>query len=160
VFISSTFPGGTGLQLDCRPDTAPSDGLSFTDALARPFESVPIEVGAPVAPAPAVKSALTVRSSALRASGRKVAVALACAGAPCKGTLSVRTASKVGGRIVTVTRPASYSLAAGRRATVKLTLSAQGRKLLRARNLKVRLTVAPAGGTASSKRLVLRGGAR
>jgi hypothetical protein len=106
--------------------------------------SVPtVAPAAPVAtatPVPA-RGVVSVRSTKLRASGRRVPVGLACAGATkCAGTLALRGVSKT----------ARYTIAAGKRATVRLTLRAAVR-----RTRKVTLVVTPAGERALSRKLML-----
>jgi len=150
VFISSTFANGSGIQLDCQPGSAPEDGLSFTAAPSAPFETAPVQVGAPTLPAPALKPQLTVRSTALRAKGSRVTLALTCAGAPCGGTVTVKAGT------LTVARRLTYKLRAGERKTVRLTLSAKARKRLKSRAFNVKVTVTSTGGATVSKRLKLR----
>ena len=150
AFISSTFSNGTGIQLDCQPGTAPDDGATFTAALAAPFDTAPIQAGAPTLPAPALRPALTVRSTALRAKAGRVSLALACSGAPCSGAVTVKATG------FTATRRATYSLRAGERKTVRLTLSAAARKRLKTRALKVTVSVTSTGGATVTKRLRLR----
>ena len=80
-----------------------------------------------------------MRSSKLKLSGKRVSVSLACTGGTrCTGSVSLRTASKVklgkrAKRVITLAKSASYTLAPGGRATVRLTLGADGRALLKAR---------------------------
>lgn len=139
-------------------DVVPQDPGSLCEVVDRGAAPAP----AP-APAPAAKAA-TVRSTKLRASRtrRSIPLALACPkGAPtCRGRLTLRTASKVqlGTRRRTVTvATASYAIGAGQQRTVSLKVSRDGRSLLeRHRSLRVKLAVAPRGGTATTRTLTLR----
>jgi hypothetical protein len=126
----------------------PPPAVRVTPTPAPTATPVPTTTPQPKPPAPK----LSVRSTKLKLSGKRVPVSLACASAPCKGTLSLRTTS---GRVLTST--AKYSLAAGRKATVRLTLSASGRRYLRSRQkVATRLTVKPSSGSTSTKKLTLR----
>ncbi len=116
------------------------------------------------APAPAPAATVAVRSSKLKLASRRVAVSLRCSGtATCKGTARLRTAAKVklgkrAKRVVALTGSVRYSVPAGRTATVKLTLSADGRALLKRRSssVSVRSCVRRAA-AAVTRRLTLRG---
>jgi hypothetical protein len=106
---------------------------------------------------------VTVRSSSLKVSrGKAVGVSIGCTGASCSGTVLVRTAAKVklgvrARRVVTLTRSARYSVKAGRRATIKLALSADGRALLRrSKSVSVRIVLKPVGGRELTRRVTLR----
>lgn len=110
-------------------------------------------------PVPAKAGKPSIASKRLRVSGKRVAVTITCATA-CEGTLVLRSAGKVklgkARRVVTLTRSARYAVATGRRATVRLTLSADGRAVVRrTRRIAVRLEVRPRSGTTSSSRLTL-----
>jgi hypothetical protein len=71
-------------------------------------------------------------------SKNRFTVKVACAGAACKGKLTVKTTAK---RPVTV-GSASYSLAAGKTASVRVKLTAKGRSLMRkSKRLRVKVTV-------------------
>lgn len=154
VFISATFTGGGGLQLDCQPGSAPRDGKTFTAAAAAPFESVPIAAGVPATPVPTVKKTpptVALRTTKLRFAAKRVSLALACADAPCKGAVTLKYASG------TVTRATSYSLAAGERKTLQLSLTAAAKRSLeRKGNLLVAVKVTTDGGKAVSKKLRLK----
>jgi hypothetical protein len=110
--------------------------------------ATPAATAAP-SPTPAPAGRPSVASKRLRVSGKRVAVAISCAGATaCTGKLALRTAGKVKlgkkRRVVTMTRSSRYAVAAGRRVTVRLTLSADGHALLRrVRRVSVRATGAP-----------------
>ncbi len=149
-------------------DTVPADPGSLCEVVDRgapapPAPGTPGTPGTPGAPAASVVAG-SVRSSALRTSRGRIAVAVACpAGtATCAGTLTLRTASRVrvGSRRATVTvGRASYRVAAGARATVRVEPGAKGRSLLR-RVTKVRVTATldPTGSAAAARRTVtLRG---
>jgi hypothetical protein len=123
--------------------------------------AVPVE---PPSAAPPPASLTTVRSTRLRVKGRRVAVSLRCTGtAACKGKLRLRTAAKVrfgkkkAKRVLTLTSMAKYSLQAGTRATVRLSLARRGRSYMAAhRKVRVALEVKPASGVPSKRKLTLR----
>jgi hypothetical protein len=123
----------------------------------------PAPTVAPTAtPTPAPKAEISVRSSKLKLASRRVSVSLRCAGdTACKGTVRLRTASKVklgtkAKRIVTLTGAAKYTVAAGKTATVRLSLSRDGRSLMaKRRSLRVALEVQPAGAKALKRNLTL-----
>jgi hypothetical protein len=162
---------GLAENLNCGPgadtaivdaiDVVPLDPGSLCELVDR---GTPAPAPGPVA-VPAVKAA-AVRSTRLRTTkGRtRTSVALACpaGAATCNGRLTLRTASKVklGERRRTVTiGSASYSVAAGKAKTYTIKLSKDARSLLRrSRAVRVKLTVAPAGGKvkATTKTLTLR----
>ena len=80
---------------------------------------------------------------------------------PAAGRLRLRTASKVRvgkrSKVVTLTSSKAYSLAAGKSASVKLTLSKDGRSVLKARrSLKVTVELRPADGKVAVRQLTLR----
>jgi len=99
-------------------------------------------------------------SSKLTASKGRVSISLSCK-ATCSGKLTLKTASKVqlgSKRSVVTLGSASYKLAAGKTATVKLKLGSKGRSLLRkVTKVRVKLTASPKSGKAASKTLTLRG---
>ena len=74
----------------------------------------------PAPPAASKKPALTLRTTKLKRTGKRVSVALACADAPCKGTV---TAKYAGG---TAAKSVKYSLAAGARKTLQAHAVGQG----------------------------------
>jgi hypothetical protein len=152
VFISATFSEGASIQLDCQPGSAPRDGKSFAAAQAGPFESVPITTGVPTTPLPTIKKTpvVALKTTKLRVSGKRVSLALACADVACKGTVSLKYAGGL------VTQNAKYSLAAGARKTLKLTLSAKARKALKKRSLFVAVKITTDGGKTVSKKLRLK----
>lgn len=152
VFISSTFSGGASLQLDCQPGTAPKDGKSFTAATAGPFDAIPIQNAATALPAPKPKKpALTLRTTKLKVTAKKISVALACADAPCKGAVTLEYA---GG---SVARKTNYSLAADARKTLKLSLTAAAtRSLKRKKSLLVTVKITTDGGASVTKKLRLK----
>lgn len=139
-------PGADTAIVDAS-DVVPQDPGSLCEVVDRGTAPPP----GPVAPA---AKAATVRSTKLRASRtrKSIPVALACPkGAPaCKGRLTLKSSK-------TTVASASYTIAAGKRKTVTLRTTAKGRSLLkRHRSLRVRLTVAPRGGKATTKTLTLR----
>jgi len=101
---------------------------------------------------------VTVRSSKLKVSKNRVSTSLSCAGTTaCKGAVTLRTKAKVKKKYVTLTKSAKYTIAAGKRVTVRLTLSSAGKKYLRGakRRVSVVLDVKPVSGKAVSKTLTL-----
>jgi hypothetical protein len=153
AYISASV-GSVRMNIDCQP--ANGEGADPpAPATAGAFETVQIDPGAPVVfpapPAPtAKKPALTLRTSKLKRAGKRVSVALVCADAPCKGTVSAKYA---GG---TAAKSVKYTLAAGARKTYKLTLSAKALKSLKKKSLLVRVKVTTDGGTTVSKKLRLK----
>jgi hypothetical protein len=147
AFISATIGGGgLKLNIDCQPGSGEGQAAP-TRAVAGAFETVGIEAGAPVITPPAVKPpALTLRTTKLKRSGRSVSVAIACADAPCKGTVSMTKATKT----------LAYSLAAGTRKTVRFTLSAKTLKSLKRKSLLVTVKVTTEGGQTVSRKLRLK----
>jgi hypothetical protein len=139
-------------------------------ATAVPTVAPPVATVAPtpvatVTPKPAVVAGkAAVRSTKLKVAAKRVAVSVRCTGATaCKGTLRLRTASKLrlgkgARRIVSVSALTKYSVRAGATATVRLSLSRDGRSVLAAhRSVRVHVEVKPAGGASASKRaLTLR----
>jgi hypothetical protein len=127
---------GVREQLNCGPgadtaivdalDVVPQDPGSLCEAVSR---------GAAASPA-------RIRSGSLRARRGRIPVKLACAagGARCKGRVEIRKAK---GRKVTIAR-ASFSIEAGRSATVRARPTAAGRRLLR-RVDRVRVVVRASG---------------
>jgi hypothetical protein len=122
--------------------------------------------GMPVVPAPAPAATLgvaSVRSTKLKVAGRRVGVSLRCTGATaCRGTVRLRTAAKVRlgkrvKRIVTLAAATKYSARAGATATVRLTLSRDGRSLLAVhRSVRVSVEVKPSVATAVRRTLTLK----
>jgi hypothetical protein len=136
---------GVREQLNCGPgadtaivdelDVVPQDPGSLCEAVDR--------AGATAAP--------KLRSSKLSVSQGRIKVSLSCAAA-CSGKLTLRTTKKV------TVAAGSYSIAAGKSATVRLKLSAKGRSLMRkVTKVRVKLTASPKSGKAVSKTLTLRG---
>jgi hypothetical protein len=154
---------GVREQLNCGPgadtaivdelDVVPQDPGSLCEAVDRSGAS-------PQPPTGGTEPAPRVRSTRLRAKKNRVSISLSCAAA-CSGKLTLKTASKVrlgSKRAVVTLGSASYKLAAGKKATVKLKLRSKGRSLMRkVTKVRVKLTVSPKSGKAVSKRLTLRG---
>ena len=113
---------------------------------------MPIDAGAPVViPAPVLKKpALALRTTKLKRAGKRISLALSCADAPCKGTV---TAKYAGG---TAAKSVKYSLAAGARKTYKLTLSAKALKSLERKALVISVKITADGGKTVSKKLRLK----
>lgn len=177
--IQANLPGGANFFMDCQPGTTnvtrpeAGAGTTFNPLLAGPFATVAIP-GAPSNPSgtppPAPKSgpapAGRIASTKLVARGARLPLRISCpAGSlDCAGTLQLRTRAKVrigrrAARIVTLTRPLRYKVAKGASRTITVSLSANGRALLRRRSTyKVTLTLKPATGRAVTRSLTLRRG--
>lgn len=126
--------------------------------------AVPIPV-APPPPPPPPKPVVTIVSSKLALSGHPKAlrVKLQCGGATCDGsvelTVKVLTKRRKGRKTITHKRTlvlarGSFSLAAGKSATVTLHLTVAGRKLLahaKHHPLPAKLVLSPAGGETSTE---------
>ena len=89
---------------------------------------------------------VSLRTTKLVRSGKRVGVAIACAGAPCKGSVTVTGAS----------RKLTYSLAAGARKTLTFTLSARTVKALKKKSRLVTVKVTGEGAKTVSKKLRLK----
>jgi hypothetical protein len=118
---------------------------------------------APSSPAPSLSGLATVRSTTLRVSGTRAALLLRRTGAVGRGTVVVRSASRLrmapgGSRAVrTLVARRSYALTSGTNQTLRLPLTATARRLLRTHSkVTARVTLTPAGGTAKTTRVVLR----
>ena len=96
------------------------------------------------------KPVVSLRTTRLKRTGTRVSVALACADAPCKGSV---TAKYAGG---TAAKTLKYSLAAGARKTYKLTLSAKARRSLEKKSLLISVKITAEGGKTVSKKLRLK----
>jgi hypothetical protein len=156
AFISASIGGSTlRLNVDCQPGQgegkaapAPLAAGAF-ETVAVGSSTVPVlptaKPQAPVAKAPA----LTVRSTKLKVSGRRTRLALACAEAECKGTVTVKFSGRSAARKVT------YTLAAGARRTLKLDLSAAARTAVKRKRLTVSVRVSVRGGKTVTKTLRL-----
>ena len=122
--------------------------------------AVPTATATPTPVIAAGKAA--VASTKLKVASSRVAVSVRCTGeTACRGTVRLRTASKVRvgkrSKVVTLTSSKAYSLAAGTSASVKLTLSKDGRSVLKARrSLKVTVELRPADGKVAVRQLTLR----
>jgi hypothetical protein len=138
---------GVREQLNCGPgaDTAVVDDL---DVVPQDPGSLCEAVDRGAAPA---ASPPKIRSTKLSAKAGRVRVSLSCAAA-CNGKLTLRTTKKI------TVASGSYKLAAGKTATIKLKLTAKGKRLLRkVSKVRVKLTATPKSGKAASKTLTLRG---
>ena len=149
-------------QLNCGPgadtaivdelDVVPQDPGSLCEAVDR-------SASAPQ-PSPGGTAPASIRSSKLSVSKGRVSISLSCKDA-CSGKLTLKTASKVklgSKRSVVTLGSASYSLAAGKKATIKVKLGSKGRSLMRkVTKVRVKLTASPKSGKATSKTLTLRG---
>ncbi|MDA0182312.1 hypothetical protein OJ997_18540 [Solirubrobacter phytolaccae] len=118
--------------------------------------AVPVPAPSPT-PTPAAAPKVTVRSTKLKVSANRVSTSLKCTGtAACRGTVTLRTTAKVKKRYVTLTKAVKYTVAAGKTATVRLSLSSAGKKHLRGKKrVAVALDVKPASGKTVTKKLTL-----
>jgi hypothetical protein len=116
-------------------------------------------VAQPVPPAP-TPTIVTTRATAT--SKGIVAIKVACAGATCTGTLTVRATVKVGGRKKTLKLGSKeFSVAPGRTSTVKLRLSKTNLKILkRVRKVRSTATIRLAGATGTQAKAVVTISAR
>ena len=138
-----------------RPGATPT--LIVRPPVVNPPAPAPTPTAAP-SPPPTAAPKVTVRSSKLKVSKNRVSTSLSCAGTTaCKGAVTLRTKAKVKKNYVTLTKSAKYTIAAGKRVTVRLTLSSAGKKYLRGakRRVSVVLDVKPVSGKAVSKTLTL-----
>jgi hypothetical protein len=150
VFINARV-GALLLNIDCQPGSGEGMGITPTVATAGAFETVAIDASVPPTPVPTVKTpALSLKTARLKRSGKRFSVALACADAACKGTVSAKYA---GG---TAAKAVEYSLAAGASKTYKLTLSSKALKALKKKSLLLSVKVTAEGGMAVSKKLRLK----
>jgi hypothetical protein len=145
-------PGADSAIIDAL-DTVPQDPGSLCESVDR---------GAPAPTPTAAAVAPAIRSSSLRASKDRVTVKLTCSGtAECKGRLALKTASKVkvgSKRAVVTLGSASYTVAAGKTANVRVKLGAKGRSVMRrVSSVKVKVSATPSGGTAKTRTVKLKG---
>jgi len=149
VFIRMEL-GTLAMTADCQP--ARGEGASApAPFVASPFETVAIDPGAAPVPAPPLKPAVAVRTTKLKAKGRKVKLALACTAADCAGALTLKAGSK------TLVRKTTYAVKAGARKTLTLTLTKAAQRSLKAKKkLKVTLRVTATGGRTITKKFTLR----
>jgi hypothetical protein len=141
---------GTAILFDCRPGSGEGKATP-APATASPFETVAIDPGATPQPAPRATPAVALRSSALKAAGRRVKIAIACTAADCTGSVTLKAGSR------TLAPKRAYTVKSGARRTVTLTLSQSARKLLKdKKSLKVTVRVTAAGGKTLTKKLTLR----
>lgn len=151
VFISTMTPTGVPILLDCQPGAPINDRLAVQTAASMPFDSALIQAGATPVPAPKPVPAVALRTTALKAKGRQVKVALSCTAADCQGALTLKAGSK------TLAAKKSYTVKSGARKTVTLTLSRSAQRSLKHnKKLKVKLQVTATGGKTISKTFTLR----
>ena len=142
--------GSLAMTADCQP--ASGEGAAapapFT---AGAFETVTIDAGATPVPAPKAIPAVSLRTTSLKAKGRRVKVALSCTAADCKGALTL----KAGTKSVAAKKP--YSMKSGTRQTVTLTLTKSAQKALKHKQAqKVTLRITATGGKTITKQFTLR----
>jgi hypothetical protein len=182
--VQAGLPGGANFFMDCQPGTTnvtrpeAGAGTSFNPLVAAPFAGVTIPgaptnpSGTPPAPAPktgpagAPAPAGRIASTSLVSKRAKLPLRISCAAgsADCAGTVQVRTRAKVklgrgAARQISLTRALRYKVSKGTSKTISLSLSLDGRKLLRRRGTyKATVTLKPATGTAATRNLTLRRG--
>ena len=120
---------------------------------------VPTATPTPVAKAPAGR----IVSSRLTASrGGRIELRLACpqGSSTCRGTIGVKSAAKIKlgkrSKIVTLTRPARYTLAPGKQRIVTLSLSKDGRAAFkRTRSIAARVQLKTSAGVTATRRITV-----
>jgi len=160
--------GVPGIELLVRWTFCPAGDVTCTPGAAPPAAPAPAAPPATTpAPGPTPKGAGGTAAPRLAGNqaavdGGKALVNLVCGGdATCEGKLSLlgspATASIAAKKPkLPVYGTASYKLAAGAKGTVKVTLNAKGKKLLRNHaKATVTLRLAPKGGTATTAKLTL-----
>jgi hypothetical protein len=160
--------GVPGLEVLVRWTFCPAGDATCTPGAVPPPVAAPTTPAPPATtPTPAPKGtggpvAPRLAGNAATVEGAKALVALVCGGdAACEGKLSLlgstATASAAGKKPKPVVYgAASYKLAAGAKGTVKVTLNAKGKKLLRKHaKATVTLRLAPKGGAATTAELTL-----
>ena len=181
--IQANLPNDVNFYMDCQPGetivTRPpaGAGTSFTPLVAAPFASVAVAGtasnpgGVPATPSGAASQTRPARagrieSRSLVAERGKVRLRVSCAAGArdCAGTVRLRTSTpvRIGRRrpaLVNLARALKYTVQEGRSRTVVLVLSADGKRLLlRRATHRVRVSLAPAKGTAVARNLTLRRG--
>ena len=98
-----------------------------------------------------------VASKSLKVKSNRVSASLSCTGqTTCRGTVVLRSAVKVKKQFVTLTKSVKYTVGAGKKVAVRLTLSSAGKRYVRGKKrLSVVLDVKPASGKTVSKKLTL-----
>lgn len=161
--------GVPGLEVLVRWTFCAAGDVSCTPGAAPPVAApaTPPAAAAPV-PGPAPKGAGRPAAPRLAANqavveGAKALVNLVCGGdAACEGKLALLGATATASAAGKKPRPpvygtASYKLAAGAKGTVKVTLNAKGKNLVRKHpKATVTLRLAPKGGTATTTKLTLK----
>jgi hypothetical protein len=162
--------GVPGFELLVRWTFCPAGDVTCTPGAAPPAPPAPPAPAAPPAPTtvpapkatPGVPRAPRLGGNGAPVQGANALVPLVCGGdAACEGRLSLlapAAAASVAGKKPKpiVYGSASYKLAAGAKGTVKVTLNAKGKKLLRNHaKATVTLRLAPKGGTATTAKLTL-----
>ena len=138
-----------------------------TEDIPAPSGTVVVATPAPSAtPKPAVK-APTGRVTSSRVTERRgtIALRLDCpaGGADCRGMITIASAKKIKvgkrSRILTMTRTAGYTIAAGKQRTAKLTLGKDARSALRRqRSINARVTLRTKAGLTTTRTLQIRRG--
>lgn len=153
--------GGADVAIVDANDLVPSDPGTICESVDRAtIAPAPIGGGGP-APTGQVPG---IRSSSLRVKANRLGLSVACPAGPtsCRGTAVVKTTKKVklGSKRKTVTVvKADYVVQAGKRKTVSLKLTSDGRSLVRrTRSVKVKVELRPRGSktAAATKTVTLR----
>ena len=160
--------GVPGLELLVRWTFCPAGDITCTPGAAPPAGPAPVAPPAPT-PGPAATPKGAGGTAAPRLAGNqapvqgdKALVNLVCGGdAACEGNLSLLGSTATASTVAKKPKPpvygsASYKLAAGAKGTVKVTLNAKGKKLLRKHaKATVTLRLAPKGAPATTAKLTL-----
>jgi hypothetical protein len=114
----------------------------------------------PVANAPAGRIGST-RLTATRAGRIELRLECPQGSSTCRGTISVTSVAKIKlgkrAKTVTLTRPARYTIAPGKRQVVTLRLSKDGRAALkRTRSIRSRVQIKTSAGETTTRRVTLR----
>lgn len=138
------------------PPVTPKPVVTPVPTVTAPAPTPTLPPPPTVTPAPKAGVA-GVASKSLKVKSNRISAALSCTGqTTCRGTVVLRSAVKVKRKFVTLTKSVKYTVVAGKRVTVRLTLSSAGKKYVRGKKrLSVVLDVKPALGKTISKKLTL-----
>jgi hypothetical protein len=148
---SGTYGNGKGV-----PPPQVVDGVSL-DAHGLAAAVGPLAAGGPLsysiegAHAAPPKPRVTIKSTKVKATATHVPVALACTAAACKGKVTLLIGKKT-------EAAASYSIKAGKHATIKTKLTKAGKKAFKhakTHHVKATLKVSVTGGTTVTKKLTV-----
>ncbi|MBE2314561.1 hypothetical protein DVA67_001125 [Solirubrobacter sp. CPCC 204708] len=141
-----------------RPGAPPASVTPTPTATPTPVATAAPVVTPTPTPTPTPKAGVAgVASKSLKVKSNRVSASLSCTGqTTCRGTVQLRSATKVKKKFVTLSKSVKYTVAAGKKATVRLTLSSAGKKFVRSKKrVSVVLDVKPASGKTVSKKLTL-----